>query len=204
MHVDLANKPSWYRRVNPRGLVPALALDTETVLVESADICTTLAQQRMRPGSSFDVDRIVSVGLRCLAGSGRSWGISSPPAPRDVAALEAALADLDARLAHRFLGGDDIAVDDIAVDDILLYPFARRFSVGLPRFSEVEMTKGRPNLARWMTAMAQRPSVQLASADDGLLQQAYGRHRCLDFFDYDSYAAAALHPALARYVVVAE
>lgn len=38
VHVDLSNKPSWFRRVNPRGLVPAVQ-HVGQVHVESADVC---------------------------------------------------------------------------------------------------------------------------------------------------------------------
>lgn len=41
VHVDLSSKPAWFRRVNPRGLVPAVQHGGE-VLVESADICRWL------------------------------------------------------------------------------------------------------------------------------------------------------------------
>lgn len=39
VHIDLANKPAWYRRINPRGLVPAVQQHGGQVHVESADIC---------------------------------------------------------------------------------------------------------------------------------------------------------------------
>lgn len=38
VHVDLSNKPRWYSRVNPRGLVPAVTWEGSTLL-ESLDIC---------------------------------------------------------------------------------------------------------------------------------------------------------------------
>jgi glutathione S-transferase len=38
VHVDLSNKPKWYKNVNPRGLVPAVTWGDSTLL-ESLDIC---------------------------------------------------------------------------------------------------------------------------------------------------------------------
>lgn len=38
VHVDLSDKPAWFRSVNPRGLVPAVQYDGQTV-TESTDIC---------------------------------------------------------------------------------------------------------------------------------------------------------------------
>ena len=50
------------------------------------------------------------------------------------------------------------------------------------------------SVGRWLDAMGERASCRIASADDALLLQAYVRHRCLDFFDYDSYGVFDLHP----------
>lgn len=38
VHVDLANKPAWYKSINPNGLVPAVTFDGY-VTTESIDIC---------------------------------------------------------------------------------------------------------------------------------------------------------------------
>lgn len=38
IHIDLSNKPAWYRKINPRGLVPALVHNGKT-LTESLDLC---------------------------------------------------------------------------------------------------------------------------------------------------------------------
>ena len=38
VHVDLSNKPRFYKQVNPRGLVPCLAYQGD-VITESEDIC---------------------------------------------------------------------------------------------------------------------------------------------------------------------
>jgi hypothetical protein len=38
LEIDLSNKPPWFRKVNPAGLVPALEVQGR-VVVESLDIC---------------------------------------------------------------------------------------------------------------------------------------------------------------------
>jgi glutathione S-transferase len=38
VQVDLSDKPSWYRAINPRGLVPAVVHQGEAG-VESLDLC---------------------------------------------------------------------------------------------------------------------------------------------------------------------
>lgn len=42
VHVDLSSKPSWYRTINPRGLVPAVVYGGNQTLLESLDICRQL------------------------------------------------------------------------------------------------------------------------------------------------------------------
>lgn len=203
VHVDLSNKPQWYRsHVNPRGLVPTLVIDPSTTLVESADIVRWLVQHRNADQRLLDahiqaggiVDGVIHAGLHCLAGRGRSWGIAARPV--SVTAVQQHLTQMDAHLGTAPHGGPFLHGERPSVDDMLVYPFLRRFSVALPRFSGVDVKAGRPHLARWLDAMAARPSVQLAAADDLLLEQAYKEHMCLDFFDYSTYRATALHPLL--------
>lgn len=38
VHIDLSNKPQWYSKINPSGLVPAVGWG-DRVLLESLDIC---------------------------------------------------------------------------------------------------------------------------------------------------------------------
>mmetsp|Transcript_5642 Transcript_5642/g.15788 ORF Transcript_5642/g.15788 Transcript_5642/m.15788 type:complete len:130 (-) Transcript_5642:75-464(-) len=85
VHVDLGAKPSWYKRVNPRGLVPAVEFtDTGNVEVESIDLCKLLDAKysnknslRPAPGSEAfkhmdklitSCDRVISAGLEMASG----------------------------------------------------------------------------------------------------------------------------------------
>ncbi len=203
VHVDLSNKPRWYRSINPRGLVPTLVLNPTTTLTESADICQWLVQHQNQDGRVVQapasssvhttIQDVISAGLHCLAGMGRGWGIASPPVPSSVASLER---HLDAMNDHLSSNPVYLHGDQPSVDDILVYPFLRRYSVALPIVSDLDVRAGRPHLAQWLDAMAARTSVQLAAADDALLLEAYIQHMCLDFFDYTRYTATQLHPWL--------
>ena len=49
VHVDLSNKPRWYRQVNPAGLVPAVTQGNATLL-ESMDICRCICYTNCASG----------------------------------------------------------------------------------------------------------------------------------------------------------
>lgn len=48
--------------------------------------------------------------------------------------------------------------------------------------------------------MSQLPASKLASPDAGLFGMAIKQHRSLDFFDFETYTAAQLHPQLRPYL----
>ncbi|GAB4819386.1 hypothetical protein N2152v2_006432 [Parachlorella kessleri] len=216
VHVDLSCKPTWYRQVNPRGLVPAVEYKG-AVHVESLDICrwadAKLEGPPLMPSDGSlrqevdqllgGVDSCVSAGLNLLAGrSGRYWGIGSGQSASQRAAFEAQLSNLQAALQRH--GGPFLAGPHPTLADIAYYPFIRRFGVGMERFAGYDVTTVLGgSVGRWLDAMGHRESCRVSSADDVLLLQAYERHRCLDFFDYDSYEVFDLHPQNRAYLPIA-
>lgn len=83
VHIDLSSKPAWYRRVNPRGLVPAVQ-HAGQVRVESADVCAWIdgafqgpalapadpaLRQRMQELMRGPCSGAVSAGLELCAGA---------------------------------------------------------------------------------------------------------------------------------------
>ena len=44
-HVDLTFKEDWFKKINPKQLLPALQLDDGSVLTESVDICKYFCDQ---------------------------------------------------------------------------------------------------------------------------------------------------------------
>ena len=66
VHIDLSHKPSWYRSVNPRGLVPALQ-HSGRVQLESADICRHMDALAAGPSltpADFSLQREMEALLR--------------------------------------------------------------------------------------------------------------------------------------------
>lgn len=76
------------------------------------------------------------------------------------------------------------------------FPFAERFDIGAKEFcNHFDMAAAEGGkIGNWLEAMRSRPYDVSPSADRQLFLKALKRHMRLDFFDYDSYAAAALHP----------
>ena len=211
IHIDLSNKPSFFTRRVPRGLVPAIELPDGEILVESLDLCkwldenyegTSLIPKEGTPQRDAcwklveEVSgRVVSSGLSAIAGAtGRSWGIGTNPSSKQIQTLQESLDILEESIeAH---AGPYLAGEAVSLADLVIYPFVERFDVALP-IATSEGTRVRDvnaRVAQWMEFMAQRPSCAWASANRALLEKAYRKHMCLDFFDYTTYDQWDLHP----------
>jgi glutathione S-transferase len=219
VHIDLSSKPAWYRSINPRGLVPAVADSDGTIHVESLDICRWLADTDLSSSSGNNssspslapsdaagkarMNKIISAGsalseagLSFLSGrSGRYWGIGTGQAASQRAEFESALkkAIVDPIKENKgpFLMGTQLTIADIAV-----FPFVKRYQVACKEFCNGYNVSSVLDgvVGQWLEAMGQRPACQITTACDELLLQAYKKHLSLDFFDYDSYEVTELHP----------
>lgn len=199
VHIDLSDKPGWYRQLNPRGLVPAIKYRGD-VIVESLDICkwidSTFGDPALcRVGVEDQlgrVDGVISAGLGAVAGDGRYWGIGRA-SDRQMQQLAGACEKLFSKAGGegRYLVGDTVTLADLS-----LYPFASRFEVALRVGSGIdikEMTQY-ASLSSWLDTMRRRPSCKTTTTDSKLLEAAYTKHMSLDFFDYSSYGLVELHP----------
>jgi glutathione S-transferase len=79
--------------------------------------------------------------------------------------------------------------------DIVYFPFAERFAIGVQEFCNFDMSAAEGGkIGSWLGAMRSRPHDVSPSADPDLFRSALKRHMRMDFFDYDTYSVAALHP----------
>lgn len=79
--------------------------------------------------------------------------------------------------------------------DLAYLPFAERVNIGAKEFCNFDMAAAEGGrIGEWLEAMRERPYDVSPSPDRNLFLAALKRHMRLDFFDYDSYSAAALHP----------
>ncbi len=167
-----------YLAVNPRGVVPALELDSGEILCESVAICRYFEVQQPDPPlfghDALSVARIES-WTRRIEGDGyaavvdvlrnRSAAFAGRAIPGKWPAIDQipALVDrgrtmwdgftaaLDRRLADReWIAGDTFSFADITA--LVTIDFAVATKLGVPA--------ERPNIARWHEAASARPSAQ--------------------------------------------
>lgn len=167
-----------FRRINPQCTVPALVTEEGTVLTDNAAIAAYAEAVRPEPAllgrtplEKADVAswnwRVEFEGLLAIAEGLRNGSPAmvnrALPGPRDYAQIPA-LAErgaqrvrdffdtLDAHLASR----DFIAAGGFSIADITAV-----VAVDFARAVKVKPGEQHPNLQRWRTAMAQRPSMSL-------------------------------------------
>jgi glutathione S-transferase len=175
--VDLASgkteKGATFSEINPKGYVPALALDEGGVLTEASAIVQYLAdkapqaQLAAAPGTMERYRLLEWLGFistEIHKGFGPLWNPKMPEAAKDLAKANLAkrFAFLDGELAQRpFLLGERFSVAD-----------AYLFTVtNWVNFHAVDITPY-PNLQAFMKRVAARPKVREAMAAEGLLKQA--------------------------------
>jgi hypothetical protein len=186
VHVDLSRKPSWFREVSPRGLVPTV-LHSGAVHIESMDIIEWLLNDSPRPSfmGSSSLSELTSVCLDACGGDAGHWRVGTSISKRQLDALE--------RVCESMLRDDMTLVERIAV-----YPFLYRTTVVLKAAYGVDtgaLCDGR--LGVWMRAMLERPSCATTSAEENLFGKAM-MDGGLDFFDYSTTSIFEFHPHICR------
>lgn len=146
------------------------------------------------------VESFVAAGLDLMAGTtARSWGIGKKQTSLQRSAFESQLALLQNCLDYH--GGPFLVGQQISLADLVYYPFARRFEIGLKNFCDYDIgTALDKSIRPWLSAMRSRQSCTVTCANDELLLQAYGKHMCLDFFDYMAFSVFQLHPQNISYL----
>jgi hypothetical protein len=178
VHVDLANKPAWFRQVSRRGLVPSV-LHKGSIHVESMDILEWLLKDSH---STAAVSELVSCCLSACGGNAGLWRVGDSISERQLASLDDA--------CSRILREDMKRIDSIAS-----YPFLYRTQVILKWAYGVDMGQFCDGyVGEWMRKMLSRPSCRLTSANEDLLGREILLHKSLDFFDYETYPIFGLHP----------
>lgn len=125
--------------------------------------------------------------------TGRYWGIGSGQTATQRSAFEQQLRQLDASLQRH--GGPFLLGAHPSLADINIYPFLKRFDVGMRQLAGYNVIAALGGgIGAWLAAMDARPTCRTSAADSGLLLQAYEEHMSLDFFDYETFGCFQLHP----------
>lgn len=165
--IDLADKPDWFEAISPLGKVPLLRVGDQ-VIFESAVILEYLEETQPRPLHPRDP---------LARARHRAWIEFGSALLNDIAGLynaadEAAFMAKATTLAHKFgrieaeLGaGPWFDGADFSLVDAVYGPIFRYFDT-FERIGDLAILAGKPKLAAWRRALAERPSVRRAVAPD--------------------------------------
>ena len=188
LFVDSDDPPDWFREISPLGKVPALRVDGNTVIFESAVINEYLDD--ITPGQLHPEDPLqralnrswIEFGGICC---GLSFQLMVAP---DREAYDAIVAELQVNLGRveaalgsgPFFNGDDFALIDAAYAPIFIRLDVLHDLIGL------DLTSDLPKLDAWAKHLLAMPSVQAARLPElpDLL--------CKLMRDRDAYAASLL------------
>ena len=169
--IDLANKPDWFAKISPTGKVPVLEVtgsDGSTVaLFESAVIAEYLDEVSGAPLLPRDPlgrarERAwIEVASATIGDIGKLYAAPDEAAFEQAkSALEARLALLDKEIAGPWFGGSRFGLVDAAFGPAFRYLDVFDWRLG-------RETVRRPAKVRaWSEALAKRPSVRAAVAED--------------------------------------
>jgi len=162
--VDLDNPPAWFLEISPLGQVPALRVDGDTVIFESAVINEYLDE--VTPGQLHPADPLERALNRSwieFGGGCCSLTFQLMVAP-DKAAYEEIVAQLAANLGRveavlgdgPFFNGDKFALIDAAYAPIFIRLDVFRDLLG------VRITEDLPRIHAWQARLLDLPEVQQA------------------------------------------
>lgn len=170
--IDLENKPDWFKAISPLGKVPLLKVD-EAVIFESAVIVEYLEETQPHPLHPADPLRRaehrawMEFGSAILADI---WGFYTAPDEAGLQAKARALTGKFARLeqhlgAQSYFTGPYFDGMHFSLVDTVFAPVFRYFDL-FEQIGDFGILGGKPKLAAWRDALAQRPSVARAVAPD--------------------------------------
>ena len=177
VNIDLAAKPDWFRAISPLGKVPLLKVARreggEAVLFESAVICEFI--EETQPGPALHpADAIERAEHRAWIEFGSAiladiYALYTTPDAPVFEAKRQALTEKFARLEAALSGGLFFAGGQFSLVDAAFGPVFRYFdafeALGGPG-ADLGILAGKPKVAAWRRALADRPSVRAAVSAD--------------------------------------
>ena len=170
-YIDLADKPDWFLAISPLGKVPVLKVDRdgrEVALFESAPILEYLEETqppRLHPAdplSRAEHRAWIEFGSQVLNDIAGLYNAPDEPA---FAAKADALTRRFEQLEARLSSGPYFAGSAFSLVDAVFAPVFRYFDV-LDAIAPFGILTDKDRLARWRTALADRPSVRRAVTPD--------------------------------------
>ncbi len=170
--IDLADKPEWFKALSPLGKVPLLRVaepgKPEGVVFESAVILEYLEDTQtpaLHPADPLERARHrgwIEFGSTILSAIVRLYGAKDDAAFAKEGAEIGALFD---RVEAALGDGPYFAGPSFGLVDAVFGPIFRYFDV-FEAAADLRLIDGRPKVAAWRAALADRPSVRGAVAAD--------------------------------------
>ena len=163
--IDLADKPDWFKAVSPLGKVPLLRVGEEVVF-ESAVILEYLEETQARP--LHPRDPLARARHRAWIEFGSAIlndiaGFYGAPDKASFAAKATALTDKFGRIEAELGAGPWFAGNAFSLVDAAYGPVFRYFDA-FERIGDFAVPAGKPKLAAWRRALAERLSIRDAVA----------------------------------------
>ena len=177
--VDLANKPEWFLAISPLGKTPALQIG-DAAIFESAVILEYLEETEPKPLHPADPLRRAEHRAWIEFGSqvlNDIAGLYSAPNEEAFRAKATQLEQRFARLETRVVASPWFDGESFSLVDAIFGPVFRYFDI-FDEIGDFGILAGKPKLARWRKALAERPSVRKAvSAEYPVLLSDFLRRR---------------------------
>ena len=165
--VDLANKPEWFLAISPLGKTPVLQVG-DAAIFESAVILEYLEETEPKPLHPADPLRRaehrawIEFGSQILNDiAGLYSAVDGKAFQAKATSLKQRFARLEARLvASPWFDGENFSLVDAAFGPVFRY-----FDV-FDEIGDFAILAGKPKLAKWRKALAERPSVRSAVSTD--------------------------------------
>jgi glutathione S-transferase len=167
VNVDLANKPDWFLAISPLGKVPLLKVG-DAVIFESAVILEYLEETQPNPLHPANALQRAEHRSWIEFGSTILNDIWAFYMATDDAAFEGKIKTLAAkfaRLEQRLGDGPYFDGARFSLVDAAFGPVFRYFDI-FDRIGDFDMLAGKPKIAAWRHALAQRPSIVHAVKPD--------------------------------------
>lgn len=167
--IDLDSKPDWFKAISPLGKVPLLKVG-DAVIFESAVILEYLEETQPSPLHPADPLRRaehrawMEFGSAILADI---WGFYTAADEMALQAKTRVLADKFARLEQRLGDGPYFEGARFSLVDAVFAPVFRYFDL-FDQIGDFGILDGKPKLAAWRNALAERPSAIRAVTPDYL------------------------------------
>ena len=165
--VDLADKPDWFLAISPLGKVPLLKVG-DAVIFESAVIVEYL--EETQPSPLHPADPLKRAEHRAWMEFGSSilmdmWNFYTATDEAAFLAKAKTLTEKFERLEQRLGEGPYFEGARFSLVDAVFGPVFRYFDT-FDRIAEFGMLSGKPKIAAWRHALAQRASIARAVKPD--------------------------------------